>query len=268
MKTVKRKANVGERILITNKARIETRYENGNIGDVTKSNSAGIFAKINLESCGIFHNEYEVIIEEANEMGVIEQMQAEINELKSKVAALEGTKVGKLSDLSEGKGEIILPKSPQKIRDEIIAKAKRDVAGRYNGRGRISNKWGDYRDVEFIINKKKRSVAVLLRGYLSGRVYEKGIAKADPSDCFNVHLGKAIALRRALGIEVPAEYYNAPAPTEVRVGDVIHHVNTLGEGYTVRIKSIGEGIVQYTEGSWDGIHVLKQAKIIDDSREG
>ena len=51
--------------------------------------------------------------------------------------------------------------------------------------------------------------------------YARGIAKAAPDDCFNVHIGKAIALHRALGLEVPDEYLNAPQPTEVRVGDAV-----------------------------------------------
>lgn len=56
---------------------------------------------------------------------------------------------------------------------------------------------------------------------MSGDVISKGIAKCASSDCFNVHIGKAIALRRALGHQVPTEYLNAPQPTEVHVGDVV-----------------------------------------------
>ena len=60
-----------------------------------------------------------------------------------------------------------------------------------------------------------------MKGVDSGKVYARGIAKCSPDDCFNVHIGKAIALRRALGEDVPHEYINAPQPTEVRVGDII-----------------------------------------------
>src|SRR5699024_11680223 len=57
----------------------------------------------------------------------------------------------------------------------------------------------------------------------TGELFKRGIAKCDPSDCFNVHIGKAIALRRALEVEVPDEYLNTPQPTEVRVGDIVRH---------------------------------------------
>lgn len=107
----------------------------------------------------------------------------------------------------------IAPTHPQDIRDGIIEKAKRDVANMLDLRGRK----------EFVVNRDKRTVVAL--GYTQFRypikVNSRGIAKCDPSDCFNVHIGKAIALRRALGLVVPAEYLNAPQPTEVRVGDVV-----------------------------------------------
>lgn len=122
------------------------------------------------------------------------------------------------------------PKSAQDIRDEIIEKAKHDLIGvkrEWNVRGDIPG--GKMRYIhgikvcteEFIVNKEKRTVVCLLRWDYDNALVSRGIAKADPSDCFNVHIGKAIALRRALGLEVPAEYYNAAQPTEVRVGDVV-----------------------------------------------
>lgn len=265
MKTVKRKANVGECILITNKVYYDNRYENG---DVFEVESCGDMARVWVKGvgrCSILPKEYVVIIEheEANEMpnGIIEKMQAEIAELKSKVAALEGTKVGKMADFSKGIGEILRkdiekyvghPTAPtaQQIRDEIVAKAKADVTTW------VRLKTGTVCDVEFIVNKEKRTVVVLLKGHRTGDVYEKGIAKADPSDCFNVHIGKAIALRRALGLEVPAEYYNAPAPTEVRVGDVVRLLNI---GWTVTATAHEARLTKQVA---DG-----DSKIIDDSRE-
>ncbi|QHJ97860.1 hypothetical protein C7M17_00941 [Bacillus subtilis] len=109
-------------------------------------------------------------------------------------------------------------------RDEIVEQAKADIQNlkyrtfygelRYLYRSIVCN-------VEFVINKKKSTVVALLKSVGRGTVKSKGIAKAAPSDCFNVHIGKAIALRRALGIPLPDEYLNAPQPTEVRVGDVV-----------------------------------------------
>ncbi|MBU8781604.1 hypothetical protein CHCC19466_1383 [Bacillus licheniformis] len=101
----------------------------------------------------------------------------------------------------------------QERRDEIIERAKADVSGL------LKRDIGH--DHEFIVNTEKRTVVVLrkLRGCTN--IVRRGIAKAAPDDCFNVHIGEAIALHRALGLEVPDEYLNAPQPTEVRVGDVV-----------------------------------------------
>jgi hypothetical protein len=125
-------------------------------------------------------------------------------------------------------------RSPQEIRDDIIEQAKRDVAEIVERGIDVKAKGGSegnetYRDsfyeVNFNVNKEKRTVVSLIKGATGdGRVFgvrHRGIAKCAPDDCFNVHIGKAIALRRALGLEVPPEYLNAPQPTEVRVGDVV-----------------------------------------------
>ncbi|CAM3631429.1 hypothetical protein [Mesobacillus zeae] len=207
----------------------------------------------------------EIVNEEADEMDVIEKMQAEITELKSRVAALEGTKVS----IREAGGKSLLPKTPQQIRDEIVAKAKADVAsivGEYEGFrttiGRFNNQ---YVIPKFFVNKEKRAVTALIYGGFSHDLLLKGIAKADPSDCFNAHLGKAIALRRALGLEVPAEYYNAPQPTEVRVGDIISPIDL-----DKRDKVVGQSVTGRNEITVENASYyfgIGKAKFIDDSRE-
>ncbi|MBU5266233.1 hypothetical protein [Virgibacillus proomii] len=116
----------------------------------------------------------------------------------------------------------------QAERDRIVAEAKANIqeltryeyAQTLQGRKGISLGALVVRE-EFVINKEKRTVVCLLKGADYSKVYARGIAKCAPSDCFNVHIGMAIALRRALGLFVPAEYLNAPQPTEVRVGDKI-----------------------------------------------
>ena len=203
--------------------------------------------------------------------GIIEQMQAEINELKSKVAALEGKKSLKemADEVSEimMKGPCILPKSPQQIRDEIVAKAKADIEGvkEYWDAGESMRYFkGNYVvNASFTVNKEKRTVVAILRHRHEG-VVARGIAKADPSDCFNVHIGKAIALRRALGKPVPRVYLDAPAPTEARVGDVIRSKETL-RGYTVvEDKYLS---CTKTECAFTSPVAKKHGIIVDDSRE-
>jgi hypothetical protein len=143
------------------------------------------------------------------------------------------------------------PKTSQDIRDEIIEKAKRDVANLEHANALYGNSF------DYITNKQKQTIVALVKIASSGKVVLRGISKCDPSDCFNVRIGKAIALRRALGLGVPAEYLNAPQPTEVRVGDVVYLKNAevdvdVSERLIAEIaKQINDGII----------------KIIDDSRE-
>ncbi|MEN7436481.1 hypothetical protein AAGV27_15160 [Bacillus velezensis] len=160
-------------------------------------------------------------------------------------------------------------KSAQARRDEIVEQAKADVetlkeCGRTHG-----GKPFDYRlemfcvKSEFIVNRDKRTVVVLLKGAGTELVYVRGIANTAPDDCFNVHIGKAIALRRALGLKVPDEYLNAPQPTEVRVGDVVRSTVDKSKEY----------VIAKGEKAWcDGMAGLssmaaKYGRIIDDSRE-
>ncbi|WP_168748456.1 hypothetical protein [Bacillus mojavensis] len=132
-------------------------------------------------------------------------------------------------------------KSAQARRDEIVEQAKADVE-------KLSNYGDGVRcetdvftkatcNVEFVANRDKRTVVALLKGVRTGNVYARGIAKAAPDDCFNVHIGTAIALRRALGLAVPDEYLNAPQPTEVRVGDVIKYEESGGVATVVSMES-------------------------------
>ncbi|MED3832991.1 hypothetical protein [Peribacillus frigoritolerans] len=270
MKTVKRKAGVGELILITKAD--DSRYTNGDTAVVNSFDIDSIFVDINghRTTC-IFDREYEVITEEANEMGVIEKMQAEIAELKSKVVTLEGKKswMQLTNEVHEAvmKGpsiaESLIPKSPQQTRDEIVSKAKADVA-------ELKSIYLKYTcRAEFIVNKEKRTIVVLLRGIYSNDIQSKGIAKADPSDCFNVHIGKAIALRRALGLEVPAEYYNAPAPTEVRLGDFMTPTDAIHPQRHKVVESLKidmrRGVITLEDARYYVGKCL--GKIIDDSRE-
>ncbi|MEN9081959.1 hypothetical protein [Bacillus velezensis] len=150
-------------------------------------------------------------------------------------------------------------KSAQARRDEIVEQAKADVSDLF--------KRDIGHDHEFIVNTEKRTVVDLrkLRGCTN--IVRRGIAKCAPDDCFNVHIGKAIALRRALDLTVPDEYLNAPQPTEVRVGDVIEVTLDSGEIEKKPVISLKAGslnahlpgrIIQYPS---------HYAKIIDDSRE-
>src|SRR5690625_364440 len=166
-------------------------------------------------------------------------------------------------------GREVLTESPQEKRDRIVEQAKADlenVKTEWNVRDDIPG--GKMRYIhgykvcseEFIVNKDKRTIVSILRWNRNNSIVSRGIAKCAPGDCFNVHIGKAIALRRALGLEVPDEYLNAPQPTEVRVGDVVdtnssYGVMEVGDKYDLDARVIIKEVFE----------VLGGARIIDDS---
>lgn len=192
----------------------------------------------------------------------------------------------KLREISE---TILTPEKQAKLfqmkRDEIVAKAKADVKTLINhgadafaidryGEGNKTYQ-EEFYAVEHIINKKKNTVVSLLfsaseHGVSSpAEVKRRGIAKCDPSDCFNVHIGKAIALRRALGLLIPSEYLNSPQPTEVRVGDVVKTTDDnfpmWGNGKVIRMEKPYTIRGYFVEDN--SYNHVDDAEVIDDSRE-
>lgn len=167
-------------------------------------------------------------------------------------------------------------------RDGVIEKAKVDVADLKHIGNTAFRDLPDksplhdrYYVVRFEINRKKRTVVALVSLRSKEEIVAKGIAKCAPTDCFNVYIGMAIALRRALGLDIPQEYVNAPHPEEVNVGDVVEAryddgVLAFITELTRRNKAFdqwGYGkAFQYThDDGWVG---ERQLHVIDDSRDG
>ncbi|WP_231135853.1 hypothetical protein [Bacillus amyloliquefaciens] len=150
-------------------------------------------------------------------------------------------------------------KSSQARRDEIVEQAKADVERLKENNIRLRTF-----NISLEVNRKDRSVEAIAKRPKSNRAFY-GIAKAAPDDCFNVHIGKAIAIRRALGLAVPDEYLNDPQPTEVRVGDVVEFQSVYKAAERALVvsddESTGEGKIAL------GSAYADIAKIIDDSRE-
>lgn len=262
-KTEKRKARVGERILITDVDVNEKRYGNGAVLDVIDSRG-----KIVHDEHGrlIYDHEYEVIVKEhtptpnLDEMNFDELVSLSFDVMDAIRARTykNGYDQGRFDaeiEEAHGTGE----KSNQQKRDEIVAQAKRDVSAliRRNFTSRT----------DFIVNTEKRTVVALRKSYRLGYVNERGIGKCAPNDCFNAHIGKAIALRRALGLEVPAEYLNVPRPTEVREGDYVAR-----NGGTERMVVSSEDKFPPYDKPFIGLDFVNRHsdmfKIIDDSRVG
>jgi hypothetical protein len=143
--------------------------------------------------------------------------------------------------------EIVHELNPK--RADVVAKAKVDVEALKSTHYPTRDRYYAFKyyecDAEFIVNREKRTVVYLLRvryrrSYGPRTVYVKGIAKCAPGDVFNESIGKAIALRRALGLPVPSEYLNAPAPEGVSVGDVVEYTY-IGDKEPSRLLVVADG---------------------------
>lgn len=162
-------------------------------------------------------------------------------------------------------------------REEIVKEAIADVAellGRNHPECKVSlgawfvNDGGtaitDY--AEFKIYKPTRKVVAKVRSVHSGSIHTTGIARCAPSDVFNEHVGKAIALRRALGLPVPTKYYEVGgiAPEGKQVGDVAIYTSGIDGESKVNVV---EGHVRAVRGGEIGVltSLAVRAKVIDDS---
>jgi len=144
-------------------------------------------------------------------------------------------------------------------RQVVIAQAKRCIEG-------LQDK--DYYKIgwlscnaEFIVNEEKRVVVVLLKGFKSGKVHTKGVAKCDPQDVFNIHIGKAIALYRALGQDVPEIFTNPPQPENTEVGDIVNYNGTIYKVVEENEWKASSGVATV------GSIAAKRGTIINDSKE-
>ncbi|MEK4559568.1 hypothetical protein [Bacillus sp. FSL K6-0036] len=282
--TEKRPAEAGERVLITYAAPIEEQaYEKGDVF-VAESTNDPVHKCVRVLGMPeyIDYTEYEVIVDEVkneeadgmeidlNAMGYDELIAhgEEVMRMIRIRAYGEGYKQGKFDADMDATYMRPQEKSAQARRDEIVEQAKADVRNlvihglsHYNidcSKGNETYRVMNY-NVEFITDSRERKVTALVTRRHDKKPSHVGRAKAAPDDCFNVHIGKAIALRRALGLAVPDEYLNAPQPTEVRVGDVVQYSKRCATVVAGRPNGFGETKLTTANGL--------ATRIIDDSRE-
>lgn len=191
--------------------------------------------------------------------------------------AVEEVSTSTVGDKPKLKGITIeLEKTPNQQRKEIIEKAKefseieqyrRKRDGKFVVKSTVDPfNWG-VRNIRFEVNDKKRTVVLLVLGEF-GNVVDRHIAKCHPSDVFNEHIGKAIALGRALGLAV-SEFEQAVQPTEVVVGMIVQDYYKFKEEYITEIDNslnfeyINEKIECYRKGVLN--HNSFNARIINDT---
>lgn len=215
-----------------------------------------------------------------------EGVSADIRDLAKRLAALEvsaKTTAEEYTTSAQKVREVArsIAKSPQEIRDNIVKRAKEDVADLMTqnhpnacvslGVWLVTKGGAIVTDrVDFVVDRVKRTVVALVIDIERKEVIGRGIAKCAPGDVFNSHIGRAIALRRALGLAVPAEYFEAPQPTEVRVGDVVDECGGWNrKGRVVNeVRPSGYAAADvgltFVDGGWA---FIRECKITDDSRE-
>lgn len=187
----------------------------------------------------------------------VEAMQAEIDALK---ATQQAPKITAQSDATKIAEEIAArlkvrtKLTPNEQRKAIIDEAKafvEDVTKRMSQYGHgnklgvhgeiTTNVRGYVTKVEFVVNADKRTVVAIVRNLYGDYIREKAITKCAPGDVFNADIGKAIALGRALGLDVE-RFEKAVQPTEFAVGQVTKDTS-LDAGKVTRI----EGDKAFTE---------------------
>ncbi|MCY9452180.1 hypothetical protein [Bacillus haynesii] len=267
--TEKRPAKVGERVLITEKP-VRKDYEIYEPVTVDNVNIYGVESYKNGRPIFLNHYEYEVIVnnevknEEADEMENVEKRyEAAVENARDAIEELRLAAYAK--GFEDARRELMaqapVEKTAQERRDEIVEQAKADVE-----RLRTNNRLWRTFDITFDINRENRTVEAIAKKVFSRTAFY-GTAICAPDDCFNIHIGEAIAIHRALGLEVPEKYLNAPQPTEVRVGDVvecgslkdIRHVKVVADG-----EYIGTGLDKAAISSVAVTRHLR--RILDDSR--
>ncbi|OMD27479.1 hypothetical protein [Paenibacillus odorifer] len=213
----------------------------------------------------------------------IAQLEKRNTALESRILALETDSSPSYVKVASGPVDNTLPtfskapKSAQQIRDEIVERAKADISNPHKfagtpiareelrfwprGSGIVTH------TVEYVVSSDKRTVvALVIETYGGRKIVARGIAKCAPGETFNAHIGRAIALYRALGLEVPTEYLTCPQPEEVRVGDVVLWTNSYDAADTqvFTIASVLSEGYRFVGGEWDGFETVR---VIDDSRE-
>lgn len=158
----------------------------------------------------------------------VSKLTAETADLQAQVARLQGVeRVIKNVELAEHKPQ----PTPNELRKAIIAEAQVFVADITERMGNGESEYGEgnftFRRFttapKFHINTEKRVVTALVHGCFSGSLLEKAIAKCAPGDVFNADIGKAIALGRALGLDV-SKFEQAVQPTAVVAGMSVTNV--------------------------------------------
>lgn len=183
---------------------------------------------------------------------------------------IEGTlaDVRQFLKTGDGKKVKVTEEKPELTRKQIIEYAKADIKKIANiaayGTPVVGNVIYQHRTTRprFTVNRKKRTIIVLVYGNNTSELYAKGKAKCVPGDAFNAWIGKAIAIRRAYGLPVPKVYLHAPKPEGVRVGDIVQSESSMYDKFPYKVSSIKNDNAFEEENSYIPIRYLR---VVDDT---
>lgn len=199
---------------------------------------------------------------------ILNNIQELLNELKTRVLIEDQTIAPK------PRKSVHIDFTPDMRRKNAIEKAKEIISHK-----NYMTKQYDMVFPEFIINYNKKTVVALMKGINSKKIRARGKAQCDPSDVFNIDIGKAIALTRALEHHVPEFLLKAPNPTKIEVGDIIGFKDDPGhELNRYKVLStdfeVNDNLLMLTDHLGNSSNGVKAyggqfdwAKITDDSKE-
>lgn len=203
-------------------------------------------------------------------------LQAEVEALKAtqKIAVSSPTMTVKadvdVAKIAESLAKAIGKQTPNEQRKAIIDEAKAFLVevereqndSKVRGKGNVFHR--QYlTKTEFIVNTEKRTVVAIIRTKYGTTLLTKGIAKCAPGDVFNADIGKAIALGRALGLDVN-KFEKAVQPSEVVVGMSVKNTGSAGGTYSITYVEDGELFIRDNGGTGPYFED-KYAVILDDS---
>lgn len=282
---------VGDKVRVINADGIKpnaARFKNGEIAKVTGSSEYGVVIerKSDGKSIGVWTSELgciELVSPKPTKNQRISALEKEVETLKVEIEALKAAQKPPVTVIADAikRYKECTPNeqaSANEKRKAIIDEAKAFVEKyekacrsmlRYEGdtgNGIINNV---SMNIVFEVNVEKRAVTALFYARTDGILRTKGIAKCNPSDVFNEHIGKAIALGSALGLDV-SKFEKAAQPSEVVVGHIID-TEPAGGSWTATVTKLddsrahnlyGKAFQHSHDSGWLG---EKQVKVIDDT---
>lgn len=236
------KFNVGDTIGALTDHYLDPSSASGWEGVVIETGEDG-FSAITTESVvsevgtrydGLQYEEYNLIKPKPTKKQRISALEKKVEELQAQIDDLKQSKEVNLYSLAaealdrQIKQDLLTNNEKRKA---IIEKAKKFV-----------EEWERLSVVKitYEINANKRTVVALRHRRDNGKVFAKGITKCAPTDVFNGYIGKAIALGRALGLDV-SEFEQAVQPDEVVVGMQAIITGRVSE-YTTTVRESDEGL--------------------------